>query len=200
MAMLNCCRWWTAWNRYGKNFACFITLWARVADKYFACPEVLLLVRLLRLSLVRIIIAKCFMNSKRVRREVILIRLSLGRFGESVTRGRSHLLFSLPSGVFLPGVLTKILFIFLISVRSTFPAYLILLDVIILTISGEEYKLLSPSTYLCSFVRDADVLLRHPQYILFPCFNSELIMIILFVCLFVCHIAAGNQTADWTVR
>jgi len=45
----------------------------------------------------------------------------------------SHLRLGLPSGLFLTGFLTKILYSFIVSpVRSTFPSHLILFDLILL--------------------------------------------------------------------
>jgi hypothetical protein len=48
----------------------------------------------------------------------------------------------LPSGLFPSGFHTNILYIFFFStIRSICPAHMILLDLIILIILGEEYKL-----------------------------------------------------------
>jgi hypothetical protein len=65
----SCCSWYTAWNRYGHNFICFVALWAIVIDKHFPCPEIFWSVVLVCYSvgyvLVRTRIAKCFANSSK---------------------------------------------------------------------------------------------------------------------------------------
>jgi hypothetical protein len=54
----------------------------------------------------------------------------------------THLRFDLPSGLFLSGFPTNILYIFLFApIRATCPATVILLDLTILVILGEEYML-----------------------------------------------------------
>jgi hypothetical protein len=62
----------------------------------------------------------------------------------------TYLRFGLPSGLFPSGSPTNNLYAFLCSlIRATWPAHLILLDLIVLIILGEEYK--SRSSSLCNF-------------------------------------------------
>jgi hypothetical protein len=54
----------------------------------------------------------------------------------------SHVSLGLPSGLYLSGFPTKILYAFLFDpMRATCPVHLNLIDLIILIISGEEYRL-----------------------------------------------------------
>jgi hypothetical protein len=66
---------YTAGNRYGREFSCFVSLWALVTDKHFLRPECCYqtMYCFIPYFLVRIRITKCYTNSgKRVRCEVAL--------------------------------------------------------------------------------------------------------------------------------
>jgi hypothetical protein len=89
----------------------------------------------------------------------------------SILSPSSHLRLGLPSGLFPSGFSTKTLYFPLLS-RSS-PAYLILLDLICLIISGDEYKLWSSS--LCN-VLHSPVTSSHfgPNIILRTLFSNTL--------------------------
>jgi hypothetical protein len=48
-AVFRCCS-CAAWNRYGRNFSCFVTWWVLVTDKHFLCSKILLPVSVLSYS------------------------------------------------------------------------------------------------------------------------------------------------------
>jgi hypothetical protein len=52
----------------------------------------------------------------------------------------SNVCLGLPSGLFPSGFPTNILYAFLVSIRAICPAHLILRELIILIMFGEEYK------------------------------------------------------------
>jgi hypothetical protein len=59
----------------------------------------------------------------------------------SILTMSTHLRLDLSSGIFLFGIPTNILHVFFSLIRATCPAHLILLDLLILIILGESYKL-----------------------------------------------------------
>jgi hypothetical protein len=77
---------------------------------------------------------------------------SIPSYLRSVLKLSTHLRLGLPSGLFPFGFPTNILYAFLFSpIRTTCPAHLVILDLIVLIILGEEYKLWNSS--LCSFLQ-----------------------------------------------
>ena len=84
----------------------------------------------------------------------------------------SHLLLRLQSGIFPSVFPTKTLYKPLISpIHATFPAHLILLDLISRTILGEEYRPLSSS--LCSFLHSSATASLLGSYVLFSTIFSN---------------------------
>jgi hypothetical protein len=70
----------------------------------------------------------------------------------------SHLCLGFPSGLFPSGFPTKICYTFLISLmHTTSPAHVILLDLIILIIFGEEYKLFLPKKYILAAAKNSEM-------------------------------------------
>jgi hypothetical protein len=84
----------------------------------------------------------------------------------------THLRLCLPSVVVPAGSPINILYAFRGSIRATCPAYLILLDLIILIILGEEHKLWRPP--LCSFSNPVTSYLFGPNIILSTLFWNTL--------------------------